>query len=79
MSWLKTFTLSLEVICAAVETLYQFGCSEDIKETQVGVLPFSPYKCPTHSLVIRNVGEQNVSFHAVVQKTALLAECFHVY
>ncbi|GAA6228439.1 condensin-2 complex subunit D3 [Lates japonicus] len=34
MSWLKTFTLSLEVISAAVETLYQLGCSEDIKQTQ---------------------------------------------
>lgn len=35
MSWLKTFTLPLEVISSAVETLYQFGCSEDIKQTQV--------------------------------------------
>ncbi|XP_041646222.1 condensin-2 complex subunit D3 isoform X2 [Cheilinus undulatus] len=34
MSLLKTFTLSLEVISAAVETLYQFGCSEDVKQTQ---------------------------------------------
>uniref|UniRef100_A0A8D0A906 Non-SMC condensin II complex, subunit D3 n=1 Tax=Sander lucioperca TaxID=283035 RepID=A0A8D0A906_SANLU len=34
MSWLKTFTLSLEVICAAVETLCQYGRSENIKETQ---------------------------------------------
>ncbi|XP_041803855.1 condensin-2 complex subunit D3 [Chelmon rostratus] len=34
MSWLKSFTLSLEVICAAVETLHQFGRSEDIKQTQ---------------------------------------------
>uniref|UniRef100_A0A669ELN4 Non-SMC condensin II complex, subunit D3 n=1 Tax=Oreochromis niloticus TaxID=8128 RepID=A0A669ELN4_ORENI len=34
MSWLKTFTLPLEVISSAVETLYQFGCSEDIKQTQ---------------------------------------------
>ncbi|XP_044070420.1 condensin-2 complex subunit D3 [Siniperca chuatsi] len=34
MSWLKTFTLSLEVICAAVETLYQLGRSEDVKQTQ---------------------------------------------
>uniref|UniRef100_A0A4W6DQ61 Non-SMC condensin II complex, subunit D3 n=1 Tax=Lates calcarifer TaxID=8187 RepID=A0A4W6DQ61_LATCA len=34
MSWLKTFTLSLEVISAAVETLYQLGCSDDIKQTQ---------------------------------------------
>lgn len=35
MSWLKTFTLPLEVISSAVETLYQFGCSDDIKQTQV--------------------------------------------
>lgn len=35
MSWLKTFTLPLEVISSAVQTLYQFGCSEDIKQTQV--------------------------------------------
>ncbi|KAJ4948743.1 hypothetical protein JOQ06_020266 [Pogonophryne albipinna] len=34
MSWLKTFSLPLEVICAAVETLYQLGRSEDIKQTQ---------------------------------------------
>ncbi|XP_073337425.1 condensin-2 complex subunit D3 [Pagrus major] len=34
MCWLKGFTLSLEVISAAVETLLQFGRSEDIKQTQ---------------------------------------------
>ncbi|XP_063731625.1 condensin-2 complex subunit D3 isoform X2 [Eleginops maclovinus] len=34
MTWLKMFSLPLEVICAAVETLYQFGRSEDIKQTQ---------------------------------------------
>ncbi|XP_056250604.1 condensin-2 complex subunit D3 [Seriola aureovittata] len=34
MSSLKTFTLSLEVISASVETLYQLGHSEDIKQTQ---------------------------------------------
>nr|XP_040034892.1 condensin-2 complex subunit D3 [Gasterosteus aculeatus aculeatus] len=34
MSWLKTFTLSLDVICAAVETLYQLGRSKEIKQTQ---------------------------------------------
>lgn len=38
MSRLKTFTLSLEVICAAVETLCQLGYSDDIKQTQVGLL-----------------------------------------
>lgn len=36
MSWLKTFSLSLEVISAAVETLYQLGRSQDVRETQVG-------------------------------------------
>nr|XP_046258478.1 condensin-2 complex subunit D3 isoform X2 [Scatophagus argus] len=34
MSWLKTFTLSLEVISAAVETLCQLGRSEDVKQMQ---------------------------------------------
>ncbi|XP_036980701.1 condensin-2 complex subunit D3 [Acanthopagrus latus] len=34
MCWLKSFTLSLEVISASVETLLQFGRSEDIKQTQ---------------------------------------------
>ncbi|XP_037530246.1 condensin-2 complex subunit D3 [Nematolebias whitei] len=34
MSWLKTFSLSLEVISASVETLYHLGSSEDIKQTQ---------------------------------------------
>uniref|UniRef100_A0A671W1A1 Non-SMC condensin II complex, subunit D3 n=1 Tax=Sparus aurata TaxID=8175 RepID=A0A671W1A1_SPAAU len=34
MCWLKSFTLSLEVISASVETLLQFGRSEDVKETQ---------------------------------------------
>lgn len=38
MSWLKTFTLSLEVICAAVETLFQLGHSDNVKQTQVGIL-----------------------------------------
>jgi len=35
-SWLKAFNLSLEGIRAAVQTLYQLGHSEDIKQTQVG-------------------------------------------
>lgn len=41
MSWLKTLTLSLEVISAAIETLYQLGSSEDVKQTQVGDLTIS--------------------------------------
>lgn len=38
MSWLKTFTLPIEVISVAVETLYHYGSCEDIKQTQVGDL-----------------------------------------
>ncbi|XP_028324402.1 condensin-2 complex subunit D3 isoform X2 [Gouania willdenowi] len=34
MSWLKGFRLPLEVISASMATLYQLGCSEDIKHTQ---------------------------------------------
>ncbi|KAF6727077.1 Condensin-2 complex subunit D3 [Oryzias melastigma] len=34
MSLLKSFTLSLELISAAVQTLYQLGCQESIKQTQ---------------------------------------------
>uniref|UniRef100_A0A7N8XVQ2 Non-SMC condensin II complex, subunit D3 n=1 Tax=Mastacembelus armatus TaxID=205130 RepID=A0A7N8XVQ2_9TELE len=34
MSLLKTFTLSLEVISAAVETIYQLGRSDDVRQTQ---------------------------------------------
>uniref|UniRef100_A0A3P9HQG6 Non-SMC condensin II complex subunit D3 n=1 Tax=Oryzias latipes TaxID=8090 RepID=A0A3P9HQG6_ORYLA len=34
MSLLKSFTLSLELISTAVQTLYQLGCQENIKETQ---------------------------------------------
>ncbi|XP_054653328.1 condensin-2 complex subunit D3 isoform X2 [Dunckerocampus dactyliophorus] len=34
MSLLKTFTMSLDVISAAIETLHQLGSSEDLKQTQ---------------------------------------------
>ncbi|MEQ2288047.1 hypothetical protein AMECASPLE_018971 [Ameca splendens] len=34
MSWLKTSSLSLEVISAATQSLYQLGYSDDIKRTQ---------------------------------------------
>ncbi|XP_029922361.1 condensin-2 complex subunit D3 [Myripristis murdjan] len=34
MSLLKTFNLSLELISAAIETLFQFGRSDDVKQTQ---------------------------------------------
>ncbi|XP_077468877.1 condensin-2 complex subunit D3 [Stigmatopora argus] len=35
ISWLKSFTMSLEVISAAIDTLCQFGSSDDVKQTQV--------------------------------------------
>ncbi|KAM9804090.1 condensin-2 complex subunit D3 [Neosynchiropus ocellatus] len=34
MTLLKTFTISLEMISAALQTLYQLGSSEDVKQTQ---------------------------------------------
>ncbi|XP_068184281.1 condensin-2 complex subunit D3 isoform X2 [Antennarius striatus] len=34
MSWLRSFSLPLELISAAVETLHQIGSSEDLKQTQ---------------------------------------------
>ncbi|KAM3865358.1 condensin-2 complex subunit D3 [Diretmus argenteus] len=34
MSWLKSFDSSLEVITACMETLFQLGRSEDVKQTQ---------------------------------------------
>lgn len=35
LSWLKTFSLSLTMISAAIDTLCQLGSSDDIKQTQV--------------------------------------------
>lgn len=35
LSWLKTYSLSLTVISAAIDTLCQLGSSDDIKQTQV--------------------------------------------
>ncbi|KAM9809913.1 condensin-2 complex subunit D3 isoform X2 [Syngnathus typhle] len=34
MPWLKSFTMSLEAISAAIDTLHQIGSSEDVKQTQ---------------------------------------------
>ncbi|XP_061546170.1 condensin-2 complex subunit D3 [Phycodurus eques] len=34
MCWLKSFTMSLELISAAIDTLHQLGSSEDVKQTQ---------------------------------------------
>ncbi|XP_049592044.1 condensin-2 complex subunit D3 [Syngnathus scovelli] len=34
MRWLKSFTMSLEAISAAIDTLHQIGSSEDVEQTQ---------------------------------------------
>lgn len=35
MRWLKSFSMSLELISAAIDTLQQLGSSDDVKQTQV--------------------------------------------
>ncbi|XP_077437958.1 condensin-2 complex subunit D3 [Vanacampus margaritifer] len=35
MRWLKSFTMPLEVISAAIDTLHRIGSNEDVKQTQV--------------------------------------------
>ncbi|XP_034408287.1 condensin-2 complex subunit D3 isoform X2 [Cyclopterus lumpus] len=72
MSWLKTFTLSLEVICAAVETLYQLGRSEDIKQTQAflnqrcGEL-VSVCEAYLAGIILREKGAQNLNEELMVK------------
>ncbi|KAK9541070.1 hypothetical protein VZT92_001145 [Zoarces viviparus] len=72
MSWLKTFTLSLEVICAAVETLYQLGRSEDFKQT----LAFLNQHCGElvsvceaylAGIILREKGAQNLNVELMVK------------
>ncbi|KAM6922519.1 condensin-2 complex subunit D3 [Lycodopsis pacificus] len=72
MSWLKTFTLSLEVICAAVETLYQLGRSEDVKQT----LAFLNQHCGEvvsvceaylAGIILREKGAQNLNEELMVK------------
>ncbi|XP_037322462.2 condensin-2 complex subunit D3 [Pungitius pungitius] len=72
MSWLKTFTLSLEVICAAMETLYQLGRSKDIKQTQAflslhcGEL-MSVCEAYLASVLLREKGAQNLNEELMVK------------
>ncbi|XP_031735143.1 condensin-2 complex subunit D3 isoform X2 [Anarrhichthys ocellatus] len=72
MSWLKTFTLSLEVICAAVETLYQLGRSEDVKQTQAflnqhcGEL-VSVCEAYLAGIILREKGAQNLNEELMVK------------
>ncbi|XP_014865764.1 PREDICTED: condensin-2 complex subunit D3 isoform X1 [Poecilia mexicana] len=66
MSWLKTFSLSLEVISAAMQTLYQLGCSEDIKLTQAFLNQHCGELvsiCETHlaSVLLSENGTQNLN------------------
>uniref|UniRef100_A0A8C2X0W0 Non-SMC condensin II complex, subunit D3 n=1 Tax=Cyclopterus lumpus TaxID=8103 RepID=A0A8C2X0W0_CYCLU len=67
MSWLKTFTLSLEVICAAVETLYQLGRSEDIKQTQRCGELVSVCEAYLAGIILREKGAQNLNEELMVK------------
>lgn len=72
MSWLKTFTLSLDVISAAVETLYQYGHSEDIKRTQAFLNQHCGELvsiCESHlaSIILSENGTQNLDEDLMVK------------
>uniref|UniRef100_A0A3B5A2Y2 Non-SMC condensin II complex subunit D3 n=1 Tax=Stegastes partitus TaxID=144197 RepID=A0A3B5A2Y2_9TELE len=66
MSWLKTFALSLEVISAAVETLYQLGKHEDLKQTQVENFHLL---CEAHltNIILKENGTQNLNEEMMVK------------
>uniref|UniRef100_A0A665TJ03 Non-SMC condensin II complex, subunit D3 n=1 Tax=Echeneis naucrates TaxID=173247 RepID=A0A665TJ03_ECHNA len=61
MSWLKSFTLSLELISAAVETLYLLGCSEDIKQTQHCGELVSVCEAYLASIILNEKGAENLN------------------
>ncbi|XP_074532674.1 condensin-2 complex subunit D3 isoform X2 [Halichoeres trimaculatus] len=72
MSWLKTFTLSLEVINAAVETLHQMGHNTDIKKTQAflnqhcGEL-VSVSEAYLASIILKGKGTQNLNEELMIK------------
>ncbi|XP_061914930.1 condensin-2 complex subunit D3 isoform X2 [Entelurus aequoreus] len=72
MSWLKTFTMSPEVISAAIETLHQLGSSEDVKQTQA----FLDHRCGElvslcevylASIILNESGAQNINEELMVR------------
>ncbi|XP_029031397.1 condensin-2 complex subunit D3 isoform X2 [Betta splendens] len=72
MSWLKTFTLSLEIISAAIETLYLLGRSDDIKQTQAFLNQHCGELvsvCETYlaSLILSKNGSQNANEELMVK------------
>uniref|UniRef100_A0AAQ5ZYB1 Condensin complex subunit 1 C-terminal domain-containing protein n=1 Tax=Amphiprion ocellaris TaxID=80972 RepID=A0AAQ5ZYB1_AMPOC len=75
MSWLRTFTLSLEVITPAVETLYQLGKNEDIKQTQAfldqhcGDL-VSVCEAYLANIILNENGTQNLNEEMMVRSNA---------
>ncbi|XP_017277136.1 condensin-2 complex subunit D3 isoform X2 [Kryptolebias marmoratus] len=72
MSWLKTFSLSLEMISASVQTLFQLGSSEDIKQTQAfmnqhcGEL-VSVSEAYLASIILRENGTQNLNEELMIK------------
>ncbi|XP_008288507.1 condensin-2 complex subunit D3 [Stegastes partitus] len=72
MSWLKTFALSLEVISAAVETLYQLGKHEDLKQTQAFLNQHFGNLvsvCEAHltNIILKENGTQNLNEEMMVK------------
>nr|XP_054605922.1 condensin-2 complex subunit D3 isoform X1 [Nothobranchius furzeri] len=65
MTWLKTFSLRLEVISAALETLYHFGSRQDVEQTQdflnhhCGEL-LSTCEAYLTSIILREHGDENL-------------------
>ncbi|XP_061601386.1 condensin-2 complex subunit D3 [Cololabis saira] len=77
MSWLKTFTLSLEVINAAVQALYQLGCSEDIKQTQAFLDQYcgelvSACEAYLANIILSENGVQNINEELMIKHLHML-------
>uniref|UniRef100_UPI003AAC27D5 condensin-2 complex subunit D3 n=1 Tax=Centroberyx gerrardi TaxID=166262 RepID=UPI003AAC27D5 len=73
MSWLKSFSQSLEVISAGVETLFQLGRSEDIQQTQAFMNQHCGELvsvCETHlsGIILSENGAQNLNQELMVKQ-----------
>ncbi|XP_071370870.1 condensin-2 complex subunit D3, partial [Centroberyx affinis] len=73
MSWLKSFSQSLEVISSGVETLFQLGRSEDVQQTQAFMNQHCGELvsvCETHlsSIILSENGAQNLDQELMVKQ-----------
>ncbi|XP_077350803.1 condensin-2 complex subunit D3 isoform X2 [Festucalex cinctus] len=72
MRWLKSFTMSLEVISAAIHTLHRIGSNEDVKKTQ-GFLNHHCGElvslCETYlaGIILKENGTQNINEELMVK------------